>query len=293
MEKRDQMKTLIIGGTGFLGSHLAEFLEKAGHKVTIFDKNYGHFNKKSRKKIIFGDINNYQKLSHAIKNQEVVYNFAAISDIGESMINPIGTTKNNILANVFILDLCVKYKIKKFIFASTIYVHSNQGSFYRVSKQSSELFIEEYHKRHGLNYSILRFGSVFGPRASKENGLSKIINKALREKKIYYSGTKKAIRNFIYVKDAARASAEVLKKKYNNKNLLLAGNSSIKIKNILNQVSKILKIKKKPIFGNLTNKGHYDVNPYSYVPKKDIKMKIKSTITLKNGILELIRELKK
>ena len=161
-----------------------------------------------------------------------------------------------------------------------------------MSKQSSELFIEEYHKRYGLNYSIIRFGSVFGPKASKKNGLTRIINTAIKEKKIYYNGTRKAIRRFIYVKDAARASAEVLKKKYNGKNLLLTGKSQIKITKVLNQVSKIFKINKKPVFGNIRDQGHYDVNPYSYIPKKDVKMKIKNTINLKRGILEIIKEIK-
>mgnify|MGYP003687673249 CR=1 FL=1 len=120
----------------------------------------GILKKRIKKKIIIGDINNYHKLSKAIKNKDVVYNYAAISDIGETISKPIQTTKNNILANVVILDLCVKFKIKKFIFASTIYVHSSQGSFYKVSKQSSELFIEEYFKKFGLNYSIIRLSLI-------------------------------------------------------------------------------------------------------------------------------------
>ena len=131
------MRILLIGGSGFLGFHLVNFLEKSGHKVTIFDKRVGHF-KNKRKKIILGDVNNYKKLSSVIRNKDIVYNFAAISDIGESMINPIQTAKINILGNVSILDLCVKYRVKKFIFASTIYVNSNSGSFYRISKHACE-----------------------------------------------------------------------------------------------------------------------------------------------------------
>ena len=286
------MKILVLGGSGFLGFHLVKFLEKKNHKVTVFDKSKGHFKNENRK-IILGNINNYKKLSKAIKGQDVVYNFAAISDIGDSIKKPIETAENNILGNLYILDLCVKYQIKKFIFASTIYVHSNQGSFYRVSKQSSELFIAEYKKRFGLDYSIIRCGSIFGPKSSKRNGLSKIINKAIKNKKIYYSGTKNAVRSFLYVKDAAHASAEILKKKYNGKNLLITGSSKIKITKVLKKISKIMKLNKKPVFGNKKNEGHYDVNPYSYVPLKDKKIKIKNSITLDEGINELIMELKK
>tara|TARA_A100000164_G_scaffold374918_1_gene408876 strand:- start:213 stop:1085 length:873 start_codon:yes stop_codon:yes gene_type:complete len=285
------MKILVIGGTGFLGFHLVKFLKSKGHKVKIFDKKIGHF-KNKREKVVLGDINNFGKLSKAIKNQDIVFNFAAISDIGESISNPIGTAKNNILGNISILDLCVKHKIKKFIFASTIYVHSNQGSFYRVSKQSSELFIAEYKKRYGLNYSIIRFGSVFGPKASKKNGLTKIVHKALREKKIYYSGTKNAVRSFIYVKDAVRKTAEMIKNKYNGKNILITGSNQIKITEVLKEVAKITKIRKKPTFGNLQNEGHYDISPYNYAPIKDTKIKTKNTITLKKAILELIEEIK-
>ena len=70
------------------------------------------------------------------------------------------------------------------------------------------------------------------------------------------------------------------------------GKSQIKITKVLNQVSKIFKINKKPVFGNIRDQGHYDVNPYSYIPKKDVKMKIKNTINLKRGILEIIKEIK-
>ena len=113
------------------------------------------------------------------------------------------------------------------------------------------------------------------------------------EKKIFYSGTKKAVRKFIYVKDAARGGVEVLKKKYNNKNLLLTGNSSTKITDVLKKISLILKIKKKPTFSNSISEGHYNISPYSYIPKKDLKMKIKNTISLKDGIFELIKDIKK
>ena len=167
------MRILLIGGSGFLGFHLVNFLEKSGHKVTIFDKRVGHF-KNKRKKIILGDVNNYKKLSSVIRNKDIVYNFAAISDIGESMINPIQTAKINILGNVSILDLCVKYRVKKFIFASTISVYGEKyhhNIYYEDSEKNpfspyavTKLETEEYLLEHFSDKSwMLRLAPVYAP----------------------------------------------------------------------------------------------------------------------------------
>ena len=87
-----------------------------------------------------------------------------------------------------LLKLAKEFGIKRFIFASTVYVNSEQGSFYKSSKRAAEDFIEEYRKKYKLNFTILRFGTVYGERASSENIIDKILNKALKNKKIIYSG---------------------------------------------------------------------------------------------------------
>ena len=78
--------------------------------------------------------------------KNIVFNFAALSDIEESIYNPLNTAQINIIGNINVAIACIKSKVKKLIFASTIYVHSKQGGFYKVSKQSSELFLEEFFK---------------------------------------------------------------------------------------------------------------------------------------------------
>ena len=286
------MKVLVIGGGGFLGSYVADELTLRGHKVKIFDKSKSKWIQK-KQQMILGNIQNLKTLEKAIKNSDIVYNFAAVADIGEAMKNPIQTVKTNILGTINILELCKKYNVKKFIFASTIYVHSSQGGFYRTSKQAAELYIEEYGRRSNLNYTILRYGSVYGPRASMKNGLSKIIFNALKSKKIGYSGTSKAVRRFIHAKDAAVASVDILKKKYNNQNILITGKKLSKVKDILYLVGKILNISKKPKFDNETEKGHYDTTPYSYKPKKDKKYFLKNYIDLKKGLFQLSAIIKK
>ena len=165
------MKILIFGGSGFLGKNLALQLCKK-HKVTIFDRKNFKISPKRNIKFIKGNILNFNQVLKATRKQEVIYNFAGISDIGEAMSQPILTTKVNILGSIYTLEAAIKCKVKRYIFASSIYVLSRQGGFYKSSKKSVESFIDEYNKKDKLKFTILRFGSVF--RSEKRN--KEIIN---------------------------------------------------------------------------------------------------------------------
>lgn len=286
------MQILIIGGSGFLGNHLALKLQSLGHNVTIFD------NKKIIKKMkninfLFGSIADMKKISNAAKGKDVIYNFAAISDIEESLKKPKKTAEINIIGNLNAIECALKYKTKKFIFASTIYVHSAQGGFYKVSKQASELFLEEYYKRRKFPYTILRFGTIYGPGSSKNNSLKKIVYKAMLEKKLEYSGSKNAQRRFLHVDDAVNACVKAISQKYNNQNLLITGEKMIKLTTVLKIVKKIFQLKTRTKFLNKKGNGHYDISPYSYKPKKDKKFFIRPNKNLTFGIKELRDEINK
>ena len=91
------MKCLVTGGSGFLGSHVADELTKRGHKVTIFDKRVSKW-KKNNQKMITGNILNYNSLKKSIKGKDVVFHFAALSDIEESLYQPIKTIKSYLVS---------------------------------------------------------------------------------------------------------------------------------------------------------------------------------------------------
>ena len=168
MNKKNNNNVLVIGGSGFLGSHVSDNLTNRGYSVTIYDLVKSKYLKKNQKMII-GDIKNRNKIDKAIAGSSYVFHFGGVADIAESMNDPVSTVENNILATSYILDSCVKHKTRKFIFASTIYVYSELGSFYRCSKQACEILIENYSKELGLEYNILRYGSLYGHRANKFN----------------------------------------------------------------------------------------------------------------------------
>ena len=205
-------KVLVIGGAGFLGSHIADNLSGRGYIVTIYDKIKSKYLNKSQKMIV-GDIQDKEAMDKAIKNSDYVFHFAGVADIAESIKAPLLTVENNILATSYILDSCKKHKIKKIIFASTIYVYSELGSFYRCTKQACEILIENYYQEFGLEYNILRYGSLYGHRANKFNFIYQVINQALKEGKITRKGDGNEIRDYIHVIDAAEASVNIFEKK--------------------------------------------------------------------------------
>ena len=236
-------KILIIGGSGFLGSHIADYLTKKKYHVTIFDKVKSHW-LKSNQRMIISNMKNSKKLENAIRESDIVYHLAAMTDIGDCMENPLKSAEINIIFTLKVLQFCRKYKIKRLIYSSTIYIHSSQGGFYRVTKHAAEQYIEEYNKRFSLNYTILRFGTIYGPRSKINNNLTKIINLALNKKILKYSGgTSKATRKFINVTDAAKLSCDILNKKFMNKHVLITGKNNIKITYVMKLLSKLLKIK--------------------------------------------------
>ncbi len=255
------MKILVIGGNGFIGSKVSLALSKKGYNVTIFDKKK---NKELNKKIkfIYGDIRSQKSLLTSIKGKDAVFNFAALSDIDEARNMPSETIILNILAVSNILISCKKMKIKRFIQASTIYASSEEGGFYARSKRAAEDYILEFNKIYNTNYTILRFGSLYGSGADSNNGIKKLILSGKKNKKLIYRGSVKATRRYINVEDAAELCVYILNKKFKNKVINITGRTNIKIKHVLNFLSKKLGIEKKNIiYKNEKNTGHYSKKP--------------------------------
>ena len=156
-------KVTVIGGSGFMGSHVADELTNRGYDVTIYDVVPSPWLKKNQK-MVEGDIQDLKTLQNCIRDSKYVYHYAGVADIGESADKPIDTIKTNIVGTATCLEACVNENIERFIYASTVYVYSDRGSFYRASKQSAEIIIESFQDKYDLDYTILRYGSLYGSR---------------------------------------------------------------------------------------------------------------------------------
>jgi len=116
-------KAVVVGGSGFIGSHVADHLSEAGYQVTIYDRDQSKW-LRSDQKIVIGDVLDGDKLNSTIAGAEVVYNFAALADLNQALDQPLKTVNINILGNMNVLEACRSHNIKRFIYASTVYVHS-------------------------------------------------------------------------------------------------------------------------------------------------------------------------
>ena len=282
------MKILITGGSGFLGSHVADELTRNGHKVIIYDLVKSKWIKK-KQKIVVGNIMNFKKISKLIKNVDIVYNFAALGDMDIARIKPVETVKFNILSLVNMLKLSKKYKIKRFIQASSIYANSEEGGFYGKSKRAAEDYILEFNRTFKLPYTILRFGSLYGPRADNNNGIKKLIKSAKIKKRIIYRGNKLAVRRYIHVENAAQLSAKILSSKYKNKILTITGKKRIKVIQLIDFLCKKFNLKKNQnIFLNEKNSAHYKDKPTPVKRRDGINIFTKKEKKFKDSVNKLL-----
>ena len=282
-------KIIVFGGSGFLGSHVCDKLTDDGHEVTIYDLTVSPY-LNGNQKMIQGDILDQAKVLESIANQDIVYNFAGYSDMETSSTDPIQTTNLNLIGNLYILESCIKHKIQQFIYASTVYVYSESGGFYRCSKQASEVYLDEYNRRFGLNYTILRYGTLYGTRADKRNSINRYIQSAIENEKIDVSASGDEIREYIHVRDAAKISARILDSKFYNKRFVITGHQAIPVRQMLSMIEEILKKPIKITFNPDHESDHYKLTPYSFVPKIGEKFAPDIFTDMGQGLIECMAE---
>lgn len=284
------MKAVVFGGSGFLGSHVADVLTSSGHDAIIYDIAPSVYLQKKQKMIV-GDIMDEKLVEGTVRGCDIVYNFAGIADIEEASQRPLDSVKFNILGNTIILEACRKADIKRFIFASSLYVYSKAGSFYRSSKQACELIIENYNEAFSLPYTILRYGSLYGPRADQRCFIYKAIKQAIVEGKITRYGDGEELREYIHILDAAKGSVEILSDDFSNQYVILTGNQQIRVRDLLNTIKEMLGNKINIEFLPSIESYHYEITPYSFAPKMAKKLISKTYLDLNQGILEVINDL--
>jgi UDP-glucose 4-epimerase len=154
--------------------------------------------------------------------------------------------------------------------------------------------VEEYKKIYGLDYTILRYGSLYGPRADHTNGLYRIIRSALENGIVSYEGDIDAMREYIHVEDAARASVDAINDDFVNESVVLTGQEPMRVIDMLKMLAEILGLSPQSVkFIENKYAGHYIRTPYAYQSKLGRKYIPPMHVDLGQGILQVINELTK
>lgn len=285
------LNVLVTGGSGFLGSHISDELSERGHHVTVTDLVDSPWIREDQEMIV-GDITDNDFLNKVLKGKDVVYHLAALADLNAAKDRPIDTVNTNVLGTVNLLDKAVKQEVKRVVFASSVYVYSREGGFYRCSKQACENYIEEFNNVYDLDYTILRYGSLYGPRADEANGVYRLLKQAMEVGKVQHRGSPQDKREYIHVLDAAKLSVDILDEQFKNTHVVITGNDVLKIEDLFFMFSEILgkEIQQKYIEGEEWD-GHYRVTPYTFTPKTGKKLTTTHYVDMGQGILQVIEEI--
>jgi UDP-glucose 4-epimerase len=220
------LKILVTGGAGFIASQIADGFINDGHKVFILDNLSTGFEKNVNPKAVFikADIGD-KSLSSLFEKEkfDVVNHHAAQMDVRRSVADPAFDAATNILGTINLLQNCVKTNVKKFMFASTGgAVYGEQSYFpadehhltaplspYGISKLAVEKYLHFYNVQYKLNYTILRYANIYGPRQNPfgEAGVVAIFStKLIKGEQPVINGSGLQTRDYVFVGDVVKAN---------------------------------------------------------------------------------------
>ena len=248
------MNVGVIGGSGFIGSHLVDKLLEHGHEVTVFDIKKPHRNDVAH---IHIDITELSKTTVALTgNYEAVYLLAAMADVNDVYQNPIEAGEINIMAVGNVLEAARRNEIQRIILASTVWLYEmaietevteetplspdRTNHVYTASKLGAELYCHAYQKLYAQDFTILRYGIPYGPRARAGTVIAIFVRKALNHEPLTIMGDGSQYRNFVYVEDLALGNVAALKNVAANQTYNLEGSKPITIKEVAETVKKLV-----------------------------------------------------
>ena len=227
------MRILVTGGAGFIGSHVVDRFVALGHEVAVLDNlstgRRDFVNPRAHFELAdLTDAPAVERLVAAWK-PEIVDHHAAQIDVRRSVADPLFDATTNVLGGIGLLEACRRHQVRKLIYASTggaLYGEGrelpatedhpiNPESPYGASKHALEHYLYLWKLLHGLDYTVLRYGNVFGPRQNPhgEAGVNAIfIGLMLHGRRPRVFGDGEALRDYVYVDDVVEANVLALER---------------------------------------------------------------------------------
>jgi UDP-glucose 4-epimerase len=262
-------KCLILGGNGFIGSHLADLLVNKGYSVRIFDsfqfKTANLQNVAKNIELINGDFLNETQITSALKGVDYIFHYISTTVPATAVKDPVFDIQSNLVGSVKLLQLAVMNGVQKIIFPSsggTVYgepttfpvkeTHTlDPQDPYGISKLAIEKYLNYFNRIYGLDYLILRYSNPYGERQNP-NGQQGVIPVFLKRIKlgeppvIYGDGTME--RDYIYVGDAIEATITALQAKTKDKVFNVGSGESVSVNKLLAIISDVTGKKINPLY---------------------------------------------
>ena len=248
------MRVLVTGGSGFIGSHVVDKLVERGHQPVIYDRRPSPWHTIDIVETVIGSITDRQALERAMSGCDAVAHLAAIADVNDVHRDPEDAEQVNSRGTAAVLEAARRAGVKRVAYASTIWVYSDcapddvdeetllapPSHLYTSTKLAGELYCKAYQELYGIDYTILRFGIPYGPRAREAAVIPAFVNKALAGDPLTLSGDGLQSRKFVYVEDLADGVACGLDDVAVNRVFNLASDESVTIKQIAETIQELI-----------------------------------------------------
>jgi UDP-glucose 4-epimerase len=247
-------RSLVTGGSGFIGSHVVDALRSAGHEVVVFDREPP----RHRLDVDFhaGDITNLEAMCAAMQGVDYVHHVAAVANVNHAFEQPVACVEINVLGTVNVLEAARRAGIKRVLFASSVWVYNGAsspevdedtplhmpgpGHVYTSSKIASELIFNDYAVLYKVPVTIFRYGIPFGPRMRPELLIPIFLRKALAGQPLIVAGDGSQARSFVYVEDLARAHVLGLAESCANQTFNLDGSRQVSVLEVAQTVRELV-----------------------------------------------------
>jgi UDP-glucose 4-epimerase len=246
------MNVLVTGGAGFIGSHVVDRLVAHGVTPRIFDQQHSTYHPEVEHFI--GSILDVEALRLAMNEVHAVIHLAAIADVKDVFEDPFYAEAVNTRGTMCVLEAARRHRIKRIIYGSTTWVYSDcpqaevdeetpippPSHLYTATKIASEFYCRAYAGLYHLEYTILRFGIPYGPRARDGAVIPIFVQKALKGQPLTLTGEGTQFRQFVYVEDLAEGVVCALRPVATNRIYNLDGAACITIRQIAETVKALL-----------------------------------------------------
>ncbi|HEU5192775.1 MAG TPA: NAD-dependent epimerase/dehydratase family protein [Methylomirabilota bacterium] len=244
------MRVGVIGGAGFIGSHVVDKLLDAGHDVTVFDIMRPH---RPDVRHVVADILDASRTTVALAGRyDALYLLAAISDVNDVFHIPVESAQVNIMAVGHVLEAARRTGAGRVILASTTWVYAladpeevdedtplrlnRVNHVYTASKLSAEMLCHSYHTLYGVDTTILRYGIPYGPRARLGTVLASFVALAMQGRPIVIQGDGTQWRSLVAVEDLALGNVAALQEAARNQTYNLDGPERIEVRRVAEKV---------------------------------------------------------